>query len=142
MSDINWVKNWFQHSFNDFISAKHLFEDMYPKQIEISCYLSQQCAETALKGFLVFNEIEPPKIHNLRVLCQLCIDMDDSFNTRVRFCVDLNNYSNLTRYPNELETDAVVAKLAIEEAKIIYDFCLSKIPEAGRPVMQEESDNG
>jgi HEPN domain-containing protein len=114
---------------------------MYPKQIEISCYLCQQCAETALKGFLVFNEIEPPKIHNLRMLCQLCIDMDDSFNTLVRFCVDLNNYSNLTRYPNELETDAVVAKLAIEEAKTIYDFCLSKIPEAGRPVMQEESDN-
>ena len=133
MSDSVFAKEWFDHSYNDYLSAKHLFEDMHPKQIDISCYHCQQCAEKALKGYLVFTEIEPPKIHNLRKLCQLCIDLDDTFNTIVPFCVALTIYSNETRYPNELETDETAAKIALEKAKTVYDFCLAKIPEEGKP---------
>ncbi|MDR1867569.1 MAG: HEPN domain-containing protein [Treponema sp.] len=137
MSDINLVKEWFQHSYNNLIVAKHSFEDLCPKQIDISSYLCQQCAETALKGYLVFKDIEPPKIHNLRMLCQLCIDIDDSFNTIISFCVALNKYSVISRYPNELETDETTAKLSIEKAKTIYEFCLEKIPEEGKPIHKE-----
>lgn len=45
----------------------------------------------------------------------------------------MNIYSNATRYPNELETDETATKTALEKAKIIYDFCLSKIPEESKP---------
>ncbi|MDR3109740.1 MAG: HEPN domain-containing protein [Planctomycetaceae bacterium] len=90
MSDIDLIKEWFQHSSNDLISAKHLFEDLYPKQIEISCFHCQQCVEKSLKGFLVYKDYNPPKIHNLRMLVQLCIDIDDSFNAIVPFCTALS----------------------------------------------------
>jgi len=53
MSDINLVREWIKYSQNDLISAKHLYEDLYPKQTEIDCYLSQQCAEKALKGYIL-----------------------------------------------------------------------------------------
>jgi HEPN domain-containing protein len=127
------VAEWFVHSYNDYISAKHLFENMYPRQIDIACYLTQQCAETALKGYLQFMGIEPPKIHNLLVLCQSCIGHDADFSFIADPCADLNKYSNLTRYPNELENDEASAKSAIEKAKIIYEFCLGKVPEDCRP---------
>jgi HEPN domain-containing protein len=140
MNDSNFVKEWFLHSYNDYISAKHLFENMHPKQIDISCYLCQQCAETALKGYLVFNGVEPPKIHNLRMLCQLCIDIDASFNSIVAYCIDLNIYSNITRYPNELENDEATAKSALEKAKNVYEFCLAKVPEDCRPEKVEEKE--
>jgi HEPN domain-containing protein len=138
MSDLNLVKDWFRHSLNDLISATHLFEDLYPKQIEISCYLCQQTAETALKGFLGFKDIDPPKIHNLRVLCRLCLEIDDAFEAIIYICADLTKYGSITRYPNELETDEYSAKIALEKAKSVYEFCLAKIPEAARPTVDEK----
>ncbi|GHU73011.1 hypothetical protein FACS189450_11940 [Spirochaetia bacterium] len=121
------IAEWFNHSYNDFIVAKHLFEDFYPKQIDISCYHCQQSAEKALKGYLQFTGIEPPKIHNLLVLCHSCIGKDKDFSAIMEPCAYLNKYSNLSRYPNELETDEAATKAAIEKAKQVYDFCFSKI---------------
>jgi HEPN domain-containing protein len=133
MSDIKLVRDWFQHSYNNLISAKHLFEDLHPKQIEISCYLCQQSAETALKGFLTYKDYDPPKTHDLNILCKYCIKYDSLFETILSYCADLTDYGILPRYPNELEADETDAKAALEKAKIVYEFCLSKIPEEGRP---------
>ncbi|MFP3041833.1 HEPN domain-containing protein [Treponema primitia] len=127
------IREWFLHSYNNLVSAKHLFDDLYPKQIDISCYLCQQCVETALKGYLQFTGIEPEKIHNLRELCELCIEHDNSFKNIISYCADLTIFSNATRYPNELATDEATAKSVIEKAKSIYEFCLSKIPEECNP---------
>jgi HEPN domain-containing protein len=106
---------------------------MYPRQIDISCYLCQQCAETAIKGFLVYKEFDPPKIHDLNVLCKYCIKYDITFETILSCCADLTDYGVITRYPNELETDEASAKAAIEKTKTIYEFCLEKVPEDCHP---------
>jgi len=129
MSDIKLVHEWLKYSQNDLISAKHLYEDLNPKQTEISCYLSQQCVEKALKGYLLFRDIEPPKTHNLVELCQICINQDDLFSEILDACADLTPYGVAVRYPNELAVDDVIAKLAICKAQSIYDFCIKKIPE-------------
>ena len=80
MSDSSLVLEWLRYSHNDLISARHLFDDLHPKQTEIACYLSQQCAEKALKGYLLFKDNEPPRTHNLVELCQMCINLDVSFS--------------------------------------------------------------
>jgi len=103
MSDSELVRDWFRYSRNDLISASHLFYDLYPKQSEIACYLSQQCAEKALKGYL-FSEI-------------------------LDACADLTPYGVAVRYPNELAVDDAIAKSTINKAQIIYNFCYSKAPE-------------
>jgi HEPN domain-containing protein len=130
MSDIKLVREWFQHSYNDLISAKHLFEDLYPKQIDIPCYLCQQCAETALKGFLVYKEYDPPKIHDLNILCKYCNKYDSTFETILSYCADLTDYGVIARYPNELETNEAAVKAALEKAQAVYEFCLAKVQEA------------
>ena len=68
MSKMDLICKWFKKAEDDLIVAKHLFEDLYPKQIEIICYHAQQSIEKALKGFLVYNDIEAPKTHSASVI--------------------------------------------------------------------------
>jgi HEPN domain-containing protein len=129
MSDSKLVQEWFTYSKNDLISAYHLFNNLYPKQSEVACYLSQQCAEKALKGYLFLKDNEPPRIHNLVELCQICMEFDSTFTEILDACSDLTPYGVAVRYPNELAVDDVLAKLAIDKAQIVYNFCAEKIPE-------------
>ena len=128
MSGIELAHEWFKYSQNDLISAQHLFNNLYPKQTEIACYLSQQCAEKALKGFFLFKNTEPPRTHNLIELCQICMKYDNTFSEILDDCADLSPYSVAVRYPNELAVDDVLAKSAIKKAQIIYTFCTGKVP--------------
>jgi HEPN domain-containing protein len=129
MNDINIVKEWFRYSHNDLISARHLFEDLYPKQVEIASYLSQQCAEKALKGFLVYHNVAYPRIHDLKVICNICKQIDASFDTIEAICAHLTPFAVVARYPEELAPEESITKAAIEKAQRIYDFCTMKIPE-------------
>ena len=129
MSDSKLIQDWFKYSQNDLISARHLFDDLYPKQTEIACYLGQQCAEKALKGYLLFKDTEASRTHNLVELCQICMNQDSTFSEILDTCADLTPYGVAVRYPNELSIDEVIAKSAIEKAQAIYNFCLGKIPE-------------
>jgi HEPN domain-containing protein len=132
MSDSKLVQEWLKYSKNDLISAKHLFDDLYPKQTEIACYLSQQCAEKALKGYLLFRDTEPPRTHNLVELCQICMNHDTMFSEILDTCADLTPYGVAVRYPNELAVDEIITKSAIEKAQVIYVFCAGKITEINK----------
>jgi HEPN domain-containing protein len=129
MSEVSLARDWLQFAHNDLISARHLFEDLYPKQIQIACYHSQQCAEKALKAYLYFRDIKPPHIHDLEQLCQSCIEQDASFSEIVQICSKLTPYGVVVRYPGGLDIDETLAGIAIERAQIIYDFCALRIPE-------------
>jgi HEPN domain-containing protein len=106
MSDIRITKDWLRHSQNNLVVARH---SLYPKQTEIACYLCQQCAETALKGYLVFNDINPPRTHDLITLCEQCIIIDAAFSSLREHCKTLNLFSAQIRYPNELAIDEAIA---------------------------------
>ena len=127
MTTLDLAMEWLKYSQNDLISARHLYEDLYPKQTEVACYLSQQCAEKALKGYIFSMNVEPPKTHNLIELCQICMEYDNAFFEIKSSCADLNPYGVAVRYPNELAVDDVIAKLAINKAQVVYDFCLVKM---------------
>jgi HEPN domain-containing protein len=127
MTDNELIADWLHHASNDLISARHLFEDLRPRQTEIAAYHSQQCAEKALKAFLCANDIEFPKTHNLLKLFQLCAEIDGGFSEIEIECQRLNPYGTITRYPNELVLDETVVTAVIERARKIYEFCVSKV---------------
>jgi HEPN domain-containing protein len=129
MSDINVVKAWVRYAHNDLISTRHLFEDLHPKQIEIASYLSQQCAEKALKGFLIYHDVEYPRIHDLKVVCAMCKQLDSSFDAIEAICAHLTPFAVTTRYPEELSYEENIARAAIEKAQTVYDFCIARIPQ-------------
>jgi HEPN domain-containing protein len=101
---------------------------MYPKPLAHVCYTSHQAAEKALKGYLLYKEQDPPRIHNLRKLCELCMVLDLSFETLFDTAVALNPYGSPLRYPAELFIDDRIAQTNITRAQAVYDFALSKVP--------------
>lgn len=129
MSEFELVKEWFRFAANDLIVARHCYQDLHPKQTEIACYHCQQCVEKALKGFLIFKDIEPPKIHILPQLCQMCMELDTSFSTMLDKCNYLTQFGSAMRYPQELSPDDSITTSAIAKANDVFVFCASKIPE-------------
>jgi HEPN domain-containing protein len=135
---IAYTKDWFRHSANNLVSAKHLLNDLWPKQTEIAAYLSQQAAETALKGFLYYSGIDDPEhTHNLEKLCKQCIRYDNGFAQYLPYCADLTPLEAQTRYPFELAPTDSDAAAAIAKAQKIHDFCRSKIPELNNNATDE-----
>jgi HEPN domain-containing protein len=121
------VLDWIRHAKSDLITARHMFEDIYPKETEIAAWHSQQCAEKALKTFLVAHDIELPRIHDLEKLVKLCQNIDAGFSEIQYDCQRINPYGLVVRYPNELDIDETIAKTVIGRAQKIYDFCVIKI---------------
>ena len=123
MTALDIAKDWLRYAKSDLNTANHMFNDVNPKETEISCYHSQQCAEKSLKSYLVSKNIDPPRTHDLLELNNLCLAQEPEFSTMQQYCVFLNPYGVHVRYPNELAVDDAIAKLAIIHAQKVYDFC-------------------
>ena len=117
-----YVREWFDYADTDLASAEYLC-GMHPKPLEIICYHCQQSAEKNLKGYLIFNGIaEPPKIHNLDDLCELCSNYDERFSELNVACNILTVYGVQPRYPNEMEILEHDMLNALKYARQIQDF--------------------
>ena len=127
MTVIDLAKDWLRYAKSDLTTARHMFYDVYPKEILISCYHAQQCAEKSLKAYLVSKGIDPPRIHDLVELNNKCKVLKSEFTTMLQYCVFLNPYGVQARYPNELDIDDIITQNAIENAEKIHDFCASLI---------------
>ena len=69
-----------------------------------------------MKAFLKYKDIYPSKIHDLKVLCRMCQDIDASFAGIASQCAHLTPYGVAARYPDELSPDGNMVQLAINEA--------------------------
>jgi HEPN domain-containing protein len=124
MSEHSIVTEWLRYAHNDLVVAKHCIEGMNPKQTEIASYHCQQCVEKALKAFLIYKDVDPPKIHDLKVLCKICQDIDASFAGIASQCAHLTPYGVTVRYPDELSPSEDMVKYAINEAQQVYDLII------------------
>ena len=124
--ELEYTAEWFEFANTDLATAEFLLA-MRPQPLEIICYHCQQSAEKSLKAFLINNNIEPSKTHDLKLLCRMCQDSDNTFAEITNQCAHLTPYGVTARYPDELIPDENMVKLAIIKAKEVYDFCVSKI---------------
>lgn len=65
-----------------------------------ACFTSQQAAEKALKAYLIKEDKEPIKVHDLEVLLRRCIKINGSFQFLKIQSVTLTDYYAPTRYPD------------------------------------------
>jgi len=116
------IFEWFVFADRDLTSAEFL-TGMHPQPLEIICYHCQQSAEKYLKGFLIHNGIEePPKIHNLVILCDMCMTFDERFAEIKKQCNSLTKFGVQPRYPNEFHIEEHHMTGALEHARQIKDF--------------------
>jgi HEPN domain-containing protein len=125
--NIEWVAKWLNRAKDDLIVAHHVFDDLHPKQIEISCYECHQSAEKALKAYLIFKNCEFPLTHDLRKLCLLCVEFDKGFEDYLNDCADITPYATFARYPNDDDMDETETIAALKKADRIFKFCEQKI---------------
>lgn len=68
----------------------------------VACFLAQQAAEKALKGFLFFHGAEVVREHAVSDLCERAAGVDPRFREITGDCAHLDVYYIPTRYPDGL----------------------------------------
>ena len=120
----NEAKVWLEYSKSDLHAAQTLLEskEFFPLQI---CFLSQQCAEKAIKAILVFENVNFPKVHDLDRLHDL---IPRGWKVKQKFpdLAELTIWAVEARYPADMP--AVMEKEAREAfllAKAVFDSVAS-----------------
>jgi HEPN domain-containing protein len=124
----NQFMPWLEYAKYDYESARYL-QSMRPVPLEVICYLCEQSTEKLLKGFLLANDQEAPKIHDLRELCKRCMVIDESFQELADACIVLTPYGVHVRYPNEIDVIESDMEQAIKMAGMAMDFV--------KPILEE-----
>ena len=127
MVDKEFIIPWIQRAENDFTAARHLAENMRPVPTEIVCFHCQQAVEKYLKAFLVCNDEEPPKTHDLTELVKLSCKFDKDFSRLNYKCEYLLPFSVRTRYPGGINPEENDMKMALAYTDDVINFTKEKI---------------
>lgn len=68
---------------------------------EAAAFHAQQAVEKSLKAFLVWNQVEFPKTHDIRRLLELCASVDPTLADSLAASAELTPYGVEYRYPGE-----------------------------------------
>lgn len=122
---------WLLKAGNDLKSAKKLMEGDN-KIPDTAIYHAQQSVEKSLKAYLSFKQQPIQKTHDVELLTELCIELNEKFNTLLEDTKSLSGYDIAFRYPDViLEPDEDDVIDAIEKAEKILLFVIN--------IMKEES---
>ena len=83
--------------------------------------------ETAFRSGIIYQNVEPPRTHILKLLCKMCTDIDETFNEISEQCGNLTLYGVQPRYPFEIDITENDMKKAILDAGRVMEFVLQRI---------------
>ncbi len=98
MVDIEIVREWLAKADEDFEFARLNLEEGKPFFGQI-CFHFQQAVEKYLKSYIIANELEFLKIHDLPLLLKMCLSKDSLFDQLREDCEFLTTFYVDTRYP-------------------------------------------
>lgn len=122
------AEEWFERATHDIETAKLIFDQ--GGYTDTIAHLLQQGIEKCLKALLALNEIEPPKIHDLKVLLNRADNFLKSSEDYYDACLRATKYYIEGRYPpgpvamptkEEIETVLTKAFSLMSEVKEIID---------------------
>lgn len=90
-------QKWLDYALDDLSWTK---SNLKEKVWYGACFTAQQAAEKVLKAYLISQEENIKKIHDLRALLEECIKIDQSFEHLRNECATLNVYYSPSRYPD------------------------------------------
>ena len=120
------AERWIAQAKRDMDDARYNYDG---NRFNVVCFLAQQAAEKAVKGFLIFSGVEFAWGHSVGELCRDAADFDPRFREFARLGAALDKFYIPARYPNGLPggipSDAFTgeeAESAIKYAKKIIGF--------------------
>ena len=135
MSAADNSSEWLRFAQMDYDLACHAFHNMHPKPLELICYHCHQALEKALKAILIQNGEDPPKTHDLRMLCKRCMEYEESIAELAPTCNLLTSYGVQPKYPHDMEITEDDTALALRRADTALSFCndLIQTPKEAPP---------
>ena len=133
-------REWLEAAQNNINVAEHSLS-LWPVPREVIFFLSQQCAEMALKGVLIEHDIEPPVTHNLERLCQMCAEQDSRFYEWIERCGRIAPYASRSRYPNGPEVTVEIMNLALKRSREVFEF-IQSVLEGEEPEQEAIPEQG
>lgn len=131
---INEIQQWLIKAKHDLGSAKRLSTGDEPF-LDTAVYHCQQAVEKALKAYLTLKDVSFEKIHDLSVLIEQCLELDDTFNKLRDIAELLTPYATVFRYPGDvLEPDPSDVEEAIKSAEFAMNFVLQRMPDEVKKV--------
>ena len=119
-------KDWLQKSSGELRAARLLIND--DVILDIAAFHAHQCAEKALKGYLMFQRKSIPKTHNLEEILENCATLNQEFLNFLHDAIILDPYAINTRYPDDrFKIDKFEVQKAIEHADRIFKFVQNQI---------------
>jgi HEPN domain-containing protein len=126
------AEKWFKQADYDLKDAQ---KAMSWGSFNLSCFLSQQAAEKALKAFLYFSGVDAVWGHSVGVLCKEAQKIDPAFENILPLAKALDKYYIPTRYPDALPEETIPseayeeedARSAYQKAERILSFIKEKI---------------
>lgn len=121
------VREWLTRAEHDLRSAEHLLTMPDPPPESVGFH-AQQCAEKAIKGFLVSHSVTFERRHDLNYLIDLCAPISQDFEQFRIEADELTPYAVEYRYP-DVPADFSVeeARTAVDIARRIYALVLAQL---------------
>jgi HEPN domain-containing protein len=128
MVDKEIVREWLSKANEDFEFARINLEEGKTFFAQI-CFHFQQSAEKCLKAYIIAQELEFLKIHDLLMLLKICLRKDSSFKQLQKDCEFLSTYYVDTRYPVHWPThfSQDESEKALQSSKRIRSFVEEKL---------------
>ena len=94
------IREWVRKAENDLRTAVHTLEMEDDCPTDTVCFHAQQCVEKYLKAFLIFEEIDFPKTHDIGKIAAL-LPTRIHVPLTVEEQIHLTNYATVMRYPGD-----------------------------------------
>lgn len=127
MQNEKLVIKWVDSAQMDYLTAIHLYENMYPKPLEIIGYHAEQAVEKLLKAMLSSYGHKLLKTHDLGLLAETLQEFTEISEKDLEICERLTPFGVKFRYPQEIGLEEYHIISALKDMKIIYNDLLTKI---------------
>jgi HEPN domain-containing protein len=124
------AREWLDRAERDLRVAEYLLTMPEPPPESIGFH-AQQCAEKAIKSYLVLHSIRFERRHDLSYLIDLCVPLDLGFESFRASADELTPYAVEFRYPDTLAAVSVdLARATVDTARRIYTFVRDRLEQA------------
>lgn len=98
MTSLQYIRQWLTKADHDIIIMRQGMDRPETEWVnDILCFHAQQAVEKALKAYLIYLDLDPPRTHSLETLLATIRRTDPSFPDYA--IGDLTGYAVEARYP-------------------------------------------
>ena len=124
------AKRWLQYAREDLNAAELILQHPTIAHRHV-CWLAQQCVEKAMKGALIYLQVDFRRTHDLDVLLNL-LPFESEIRANFADLAELTEWAVESRYPGDWqEANQHDARSAFGQAKEVLEIVLAELKKHG-----------